>query len=271
MSITIPVYFNFCVAGEDGELVRTNHHAFFQFDTNVTYEGIINRLIQDEFLLPLDIHRMRYNLDLRESGGNPMRRRTVTLHEGQTLGNIGLIEIWPSQTIMLKCAISIEIRNSQSPKVEPISTPPSLGETIITSLTSREATAIANFVTIATGLTACIGVLRLVAKQWSEKRSANPVSSQESSSQPSGSDFVAIHLRMTHGPDHEFEEWLTSPDRLKHYIDVFNQPSSSIQPLHAIFVQRNGKAYKVDVSKGTQNNPQLDELLSYLKSDSAEQ
>jgi hypothetical protein len=71
---------------------------------------------------------------------------------------------------------------------------------------------------------------------------------------------------MTHGPDPEFEEWLTDPDRLKHYnIDVFNQPSSSIQPLQAIFVQRNGKAIKVDVSDGTQNNLQLNELLSYLK------
>jgi len=69
---------------------------------------------------------------------------------------------------------------------------------------------------------------------------------------------------MAHGPDHQFEEWLTDLDRLKYYIDAFNQPSSTVLPLKAIFVQRNGKEIPVDVLKGTQNNPQLDELLSYL-------
>jgi hypothetical protein len=107
-------------------------------------------------------------------------------------------------------------------------------------------------------------VLIAVAKWWSKKHSA---SSQGPPSPPSELEIVAIRLRMTHGDNPEFEEWLTDPDRLKHYIDVFNQPSSSIQPLQAIFVQRNGNEIKVDVSKGTQNNLQLDELLSYLSID----
>jgi hypothetical protein len=109
-----------------------------------------------------------------------------------------------------------------------------------------------------------------VAKQWSEKHGADTAGSPGSTSQISETDIVAIRLRMTHGNDPEFEEWLTDPARLKHYIDVFNQPSSSVQPLYAIFVQRNGKATKVDVSEGTHNNLQLDELLSYLPIDEAE-
>ena len=60
--------------------------------------------------------------------------------------------------------------------------------------------------------------------------------------------------------------------RLKHYIDAFNRlMSSSIRNLlYAIFVQRNGKTLRVGVSKGTQNNLQLDELLGYLNIGSGE-
>ena len=54
-------------------------------------------------------------------------------------------------------------------KEKPSNTSSSLGETIITDLISREATAVTNFITIATGFIALIGALRLVAKQWSKK------------------------------------------------------------------------------------------------------
>jgi hypothetical protein len=110
-----------------------------------------------------------------------------------------------------------------------------------------------------------------MVEQWSKKRKTDGTSLQEHILHLSETDIVTIRLRMTHGPDHEFEEWLTDPERLKHYIDVFNQPSSSIQPLHATFVQRNGKAIKVDVSKGTKNNLQLNELLSYLNMNTEQQ
>jgi hypothetical protein len=72
---------------------------------------------------------------------------------------------------------------------------------------------------------------------------------------------------MTHCPDHSFEEWLTNPERLKHYIDVFLDPTSSIKPLQVIFVERNGMRHFIDVSKGSSNNFQLNELLSYLHID----
>jgi len=154
-------------------------------------------------------------------------------------------------------------RSSPPPKKKPSSPPPSLDETIHAFMTSPEG----EIISITSSIVTITGALITVARWWSKKHSTNSTSSQE---HPSESKIVAIRLRMTHGDDPEFEEWLTEPDRLKHYIDVFNQPSSSIQPLSAIFVQRNGKEIKVDVSKGSQNNLQLDELLSYLSTDSAE-
>jgi hypothetical protein len=150
---------------------------------------------------------------------------------------------------------------------KPSNPPPSLGETIITDLTSQETTAIVKVTAIATAL---IGTLTFIAKQWSKRHSTNRANPMEHTSQLSETDIVSVRLRMTHGDDPEFEEWLTDPDRLRHYIDVFNQPSSPIQPLYAIFVQRSGKEIKVDVSRGAQNNLQLDELLNYLNADPAQ-
>lgn len=115
-----------------------------------------------------------------------------------------------------------------------------------------------------------IGALDVIERRWREWRTAHDATPQRGVPQVSETDIVAIRLLMTNGSRHTFEEWLTDPDRLKHYIDVFNQPSSSIQPLQASFVQRNGEALRVDVSRGAQNNLQLDELLSYLKIDPAE-
>jgi hypothetical protein len=276
---SIKILFNFWPEGDwerEHQARISRHYVWYSLDTNTTYEQIIQMLIQRNFLLPLNDPslnnpRLRYSLILEARRDRPNMFPEYTgsaaLREGQTLASTHIIG---NKTMDLICDISIEIKASSLPKDKPSSAPQSLGETIITSLTSREATAIVNFITIATGLTAFIGVLRLVMKQWSTKHATDSTSSQGRSSQPSETDIVAIHLRMTHGPDHEFEEWLTDPDRLKHYIDVFNQPSSSIQPLQAIFVQRNGKALKADVSKGTQNNFQLDVLLSYLNIDSAE-
>ena len=69
---------------------------------------------------------------------------------------------------------------------------------------------------------------------------------------------------MTDGTEHKFQQWLTDPARLKHYIDTFLQPSTSVKPVEAVFVQKNGNSIVVDVSEGAQNNFQLNELLSYL-------
>ncbi len=79
---------------------------------------------------------------------------------------------------------------------------------------------------------------------------------------------MAIRLLKTDGTQHKFDEWLTDPDRLKNYIDVFNQQSSSIKPLQVIFVLKNDGPVIVDMSEGTQNTLALDALLSYLHIDS---
>lgn len=93
-------------------------------------------------------------------------------------------------------------------------------------------------------------------------RQASKATKKLSSKEP---DIVAVHLKMTDGAEATFQEWLTDPDKLKQYINVFSQLDSSIKPLQAIFVTRNGKQIVVDVSSGEEQNTQLDELLSYLK------
>ena len=52
-------------------------------------------------------------------------------------------------------------------------------------------------------------------------------------------------------------------------IDIFLQPSASTKPLQVISVLKRNKSVVVDVSKGAQQNPPLNELLSYLNTDSA--
>jgi hypothetical protein len=49
---------------------------------------------------------------------------------------------------------------------------------------------------------------------------------------------------------------------------VFNQPSSSVKPLQAIFELKNDGPVILDISEGTQNNLALDALLSYVHIDS---
>jgi len=259
---------------------------------NATYEDIIQMLIQRQVLRSLN-SQLRYNLVLEIVG---LKIRTIRwgqdgfrlpdpptraiLREGQTLASTELLEYFPEPKIEgqevnglsiyqlklvpnLHCAIYVEKNASPLPRKEPSSVSPSLGEIINAFLTSPAV----NIINLTASVVTITTALILIEKWWLKKHSTESASSQGRSSQPSETDIVAIHLRMTHGPDHEFEEWLTDTDRLKHYIDVFNEPSSSIQPLQAVFVQRNGKAIKVDVSEGTQNNLQLVELLNYLNID----
>lgn len=266
----------------------SNRTLELEIEEDGTYEEAVKELDRYKFLPPLDDPRLRYNLVLQiislptSTHGMRSVSESITWKEGQTLASSQLIPLLPDseknnpsgweQPIrdsrnLLYCAVSVGMRDGSQPKEKSRSASPSFGETILTDLTSQGATAAANFVTIATALIAFTGALNHVAKQWSKKRKTNSTSLPEYTSPSSETDIVTIRLRMTHGPDHEFEEWLTDPEQLKHYIDVFNKPSSSIQPLQAVFVQRNGKAIKVDVSEGTQDNLQLNELLSYLHID----
>jgi hypothetical protein len=142
----------------------------------------------------------------------------------------------------------------------------SVDSAIDNTLSSSEATAIANLITYASFPTV-IQALSALAKEWSKKHSSDSSIPQEGSPQPSGTDIIRITLRMTREDDHEFTEWLTDPKRLKEYIDAFNRPSSWIKPVYVTFVKRNRKKIKVYVTKGTQNNIELDTMLSYLHID----
>ncbi len=63
------------------------------------------------------------------------------------------------------------------------------------------------------------------------------------------------------------QQWLTEPDELKRFIDVFNQPSSQLKPTEVVFVLWNRDTIVVDVTEGAQENLQLDEMLRLLKID----
>lgn len=216
-------------------------------------------LIQKRFLWPLE-PSLHYGMVLDAAVFNPDTIPSFKLikkapfREKQSLASTGLIT---NEIQFLFCSIFLEEIVSPPPKEEPSGRPLDWGDVI-----SRVFDKIA-------GVASILALLRDAIKRRRRERSTtHHAHIQQSPSQTSELDIVAIRLRMTHGPDHRFKEWLTDPDRFKHYIDVFNQPSSSILPLKAIFVQRNGKELSVDVSKGTQNNPQLDELLSHLNIDS---
>jgi hypothetical protein len=250
----------------------------FFFDESTTYEEMVRILIQEGRLLPLDDPRLRYNFVLQAfeaswRGGIPLLPRSlskpVTLREGQTLASTLLTHLVMDESEFehyylqkrintLFCASSIVIRDSLSPKNTSGSAASDWGEVISTV---KEV-----FVVTATAMS-IVGGLDVIERRWKEWRTVHHAPSLQGTSQTSETDIVAIRLRMTHGPDHAFVEWLTDPDRLKHYIDAFSQPSSSIKPLQAIFVQRNDKALLVDVLEGVQNNPPLDTLLSYLNID----
>lgn len=251
----------------------------FFFNESTTYEEMVRMLIQWGRLLPLDDLRLRYNLVLQafEASwqGKPSLlprslSKPVTLREGQTLASTHLTHLVMDKSEFdryylqrridaLFCATSIEIRDSPPLKSPSSTTSPKRGDVIssVRDLFVTTATATATAMSI-------IGGLDVIERRWREWRTTHHTPTLQGTSQTSETDIVAIRLRMTHGPDHEFVEWLTDPDRLKTYIDAFNQPSSSIKPLEAIFVQRNDKVLPVDVVEGVQNNLPLDALLSYL-------
>jgi hypothetical protein len=247
--------------------INYSHNARYIININTTYEELVDLLILKAFLQSLHDQQLRYKLEFiidRSYIPAPMVTSTIfpgEMREGQSLVSL-LHSVLPlDRKDVPICHITKE-KKSTLQKEKPDEASPSLSERFIAVLASQEVTAIVNAITIATTF---ITMVTFVAKQWSKERNTVSTSSQKHISQSTGTDFVAIRLRMTHGPDHEFEEWLTNPDRLKHYIDAFNQSSSSIQPLQATFVQRNGLVLKVDVIQGSENNLQLDELLSYLK------
>jgi hypothetical protein len=261
----------------DKDLLLFGSH--LSFDESTTYKEMVRIFIQQGRLLPLDDPRLHYNIVLQafevysqRGDSTPPRSisRPVIFREGQTLASTRLTHLIMNESEEyhlprreLYCAISLEIREDSLPKQNPSSAPPRWDQIVnafLTSLAANALTFTASVVSITTALIA-------VEKWWSKKHKA---SSQGHSSRQPESDIAAIRLLMTDGTQHRFEEWLTDPARLKHYIDIFNQPSSSIKPLQAIFVLKKDGPIIINVSEGTQNNLQLDELLSRLHIDSAE-
>lgn len=240
------------------------------FEESTTYEEMVRIFIEDGRLLPLDDPRLHYNIVLQVFEAAPLRSisKPVIFREGQTLASTRLTHLIHDESesehlrgsgkpfSYLYCAISIEIRDFPPPK----SKSPSSDEGIkafLASPTVGMIEFISAVIAIAVSPIAIIQLLTAVSKSWSKIQST------------AGPDIIAIRLQMTDRTQHRFVEWLTDPDRLKQYIDVFNQPSSSVKPLQAIFVLKKDGPIIIDVSEGAQSNLQLDEILSYLHIDSA--
>lgn len=285
--VGVIVFFDHCDNYIDGalnipEISSVATLTLFFFDESTPYEEIVRTLIQQGRLLPLDDPRLHYNLVLQaieaswNSNSSLLPRilsKPVMLREGQTLASTQLTHLVMDESEFdryylqkrinaLFCATSIKIRDFLSLKNTSGSVASGWGEVMSTVKEIFVVTA-----TVTATAMSIVGGLDVIERRWKEWRTIHHTPTIQGPSQATETDIVAIRLRMTHGPDHEFVEWLTDPDRLKHYIDAFNQSSSSLKPLQAIFVQRNDKALLVDVSDGVQNNLPLDVLLSYLNID----
>jgi uncharacterized protein YjbI with pentapeptide repeats len=185
-----------------------------------------------------------------------------------------ILDALRSGTSALHCAISIEIPGVPSPKEETRGKSPSPDEGIKTFLASPAVGMIefiSGVVALAISPIAVIPLLTAVSKSWSKKSSTNAASPQGTPSQSAGPDIVAIRLQMSDRTEAAFQEWLTDPDRLKHYIDIFKQPSPSAKPVQVAFALKSGDTIFVDATEGAHNNLQLNEVLSYLHIDPEQQ
>jgi hypothetical protein len=245
--------------GKGGYKKAWDNPAFYSFSVSTTYEEMIQILTQRRFLLPLDDPGLRYEIYLTvinddNSSSVPRVGKFANFKEGQTLASTQIIT---DKTILLLCMIYVMTKALPQSKYTSDKASLGWGEVMLT---------VGNVLVMTATAASIIGGLDVIERRWREWRTTHHTHPQQGTLPLSETDIVAIRLRMTQGPDHEFEEWLTDPDRLKVYIEAFK--SSSIKPLQVIFVQRNNKALPVDVLEGAQNNLPLDALLSYLNIDS---
>jgi hypothetical protein len=247
----------------------------YLLEASTTYEEIVNMLIKKGLLNTLNDPQLRYFLYLlvpaankqfrellRPNAGVYLYDKSAILEEGQTLESTNLII---PQMEYLICEITI-VERATALKQEPISHPPSLGEILNAILASPEI-GIINLVSSAVTITTA---LIIIAKSWKKTHQARQAELAQQFPQPSKTDIYAIRLRMTDGRERTLQKWLTEPDELKHFIDVFNQPSSQMKPTEVVFVLWNREIVVVDVTSGAQGNLQLDEMLKYLKIDPEE-
>jgi len=250
----------------------------YYLEVSTTYEEIVNMLIQKRLLMPLNDPQLRYDLFLIVPAAHKQFRELLRPHtvvscgfgfaafadlkEGQTLASTNLINL---QMKYLICEITI-VQRATALKQKPSTSPPSWSEVIRTALASPEV-GIINLTASVIGITA---VLITVLKRWEETYRTRKTKPSQPFPQPGKTDIYAIRLRMTGGKELTMQKWLIEPDELKHFIDVFNQPSSNVKPTEVVFVLWNRDIMVVDVTQGAQGNPQLDEMLKHLKIDPEE-
>ncbi len=232
---------------------------------STTYEFIIDRLIRGEKLPPLDDPQFHYimRLEARDTANRFLPvSASIILSKGQTLGSTHL---FTTGINIVWCGIFLEKVVSSPQEEKPGGASPSLAETINAVLTSPEV----GIINLTASAVTIITALIIVAKRWEKTHQARKASPPQRFPQPEKTDIYAIRLRWTDGRQRDTpQKWLTEPDELKHFINVFQEPSSQLKPTEVVFVLWNREIYVVDVTKGTQGNLQLDEMLKRLKIDS---
>lgn len=141
-----------------------------------------------------------------------------------------------------------------------------------------------NLLVTAATLASIIQGLDVVERRWREhqekhKQQGTQTSLPASASSPqpaaspskripaSDKEIVEILLVMDDGSQHEFKRWISEPNALKAYIDVFSDPTSKVKPLQVVFRKLGGRALVVDVTKEGKDNKQFNAILGYLDAD----
>lgn len=283
------VYFFLC-RNDNGKLVWTGYWCLVSVNAYwATYERIIDMLIHgksksmvgnmvdNHSLSPLDDPQYHYELFLGKLQ-QPFRGKILgtDIHErpirAATPENLisGSLVIWPKELTLrqvivqnnglgmdIGCIITVE-------KNAPLSSDnTSLNWDAVVST-------IGNLFVMTASAASIIQGLDVVERRWRERRAKLQANPQHVPPVTSKSEIVHIRLNMSDGTRPAFKKWLDDPDALKTYIDAFNDPSSSVKPLQAVFVPIQGRPLVVDVSKGTKDNLQLEVLLSYLNTDKSE-
>ena len=244
---------------------------------DTTYEDILFLLIQKQLLRRLDLP-FRYQMTLQryygyQAGSGMVMEyapvgKPVVLRERQTLASVHImdsvhpesnhprfvpylrmISIEPGEDIRqyghaeslkdgdfcederIECYIAlVEV----SIKEKPSSTSPNW-ETVIST--------IGNLFVMAATVASIVQGLDVIERRWREKRTTHNAPQQHRDAQKrSDSEIIAIRLLMTDGTQAQFKVWLDDPDELRKFIDTFNQPSSLVKPLQAIFLPKYNQA-----------------------------
>jgi hypothetical protein len=125
--------------------------------------------------------------------------------------------------------------------------------------------------TIAAGIATITQVVLMVVDLWSrrskEAKSKQIKEKEDKTKRPSSKawdEVKEIRIEMSDRTWVQFNSWLTNPDTIRNYLDVFNLPSESPKPVRVVFVLKNGTKAQLIISSGPESKQHLDKFLKFL-------